>query len=47
MVQETRTKVVVRLLPPSLTEAGFKNVIGEWLEATDWISYWKGKPRFV
>ncbi|KAH7624441.1 hypothetical protein Ndes2526B_g00641 [Nannochloris sp. 'desiccata'] len=44
MVQETRTKVVVRLLPPSLTEDGFKNVIGEWLEATDWISYWKGKP---
>ncbi len=47
MGQETRSKVVVRLLPPSLTEDAFKKVIEEWLEAIDWISYWKGKPRFV
>ena len=46
MAQEARCKVVVRLLPPWLTEDAFKELIGDWLEATDWFSYWKGKPRY-
>ena len=45
MTQDVRTKVVVRLLPPSLTEDAFKEVIGEWAEACDWLAYCKGKPR--
>jgi len=47
MASEFRTKVVVRLLPHSLSEDAFKEVIGEeWLQACDWFSYWKGKPRY-
>lgn len=45
--QEVRTKVVVRLLPPTLTEDAFLELIGEWVGATDWVSYWKGKTRSV
>lgn len=45
MAQDQRTKVVVRLLPASLTEAAFKEVLGDWLCVTDWFSYWQGKPR--
>lgn len=45
MAQETCGKVVVRLLPPSLTEAAFRDAIGEWAAAADWFSYCQGKPR--
>lgn len=47
MERETRTKLVIRLLPPSLSEEAFKEAIGEWLDAADWFSYWQGKPRHV
>jgi hypothetical protein len=41
-----RTKVVVRRLPATLTEAQFRAEVGEeWLAAADWFSYWGGKPR--
>jgi hypothetical protein len=43
MSQGARTKVVVRLLPPFLTEDGFKETIGAWLDATNWFTYYKGK----
>lgn len=45
MSQGARTKVVVRLLPPFLTEDGFKETIGAWLDATNWFTYYKGKSN--
>jgi regulator of nonsense transcripts 3 len=41
-----RTKVVVRNLPPALTEDAFKKAIDKYYEDKyDWFSYYSGKLR--
>ncbi|EFN59157.1 hypothetical protein CHLNCDRAFT_50004 [Chlorella variabilis] len=43
MVSDTRCKVVVRRLPPSLQEEAFRGAVREWIERADWFSYVQGK----
>ncbi|KAL6774082.1 UPF3 [Auxenochlorella protothecoides x Auxenochlorella symbiontica] len=40
---EERTKVVVRHLPPSLSEDAFKSAVQEWLDRSNWSAYYQGK----
>jgi len=40
---KTRTKVIVRRLPPNLPEDIFYDSISEWLENITWKSYFPGK----
>jgi len=40
---KTRTKVIVRRLPPNLPEDVFYDSISEWLESITWKSYFPGK----
>lgn len=41
-----KTKVVVRKLPPGLTEEGFKATIDKLVEGKcSWFSYYQGKVR--
>lgn len=44
--KKERTKVVVRRLPPGLTEEAFKSTIDKLVEGKySWLSYWQGKVR--
>ncbi|ORX78089.1 RNA-binding domain-containing protein [Anaeromyces robustus] len=40
---KTRTKVIVRRLPPNLPEDIFYDSISEWLDNITWKSYFPGK----
>lgn len=41
-----RTKVVVRNLPPGLTEDAFRKAVDKYYEGKfDWFSYYPGKVR--
>lgn len=44
---KSKTKVVVRRLPPALTEQGFRQAVGKLLEQLehDWFEYYPGKVR--
>lgn len=42
---EQRTKVVVRHLPPNLEEEGFRELVSDWIEKTDYFRYVRGKKR--
>ncbi|KAK2075529.1 hypothetical protein QBZ16_001637 [Prototheca wickerhamii] len=42
-VAESRTKVVVRRLPPALEEATFRAALGQWMDRTNWIDYCAGR----
>ena len=41
-----RTKVIVRRLPPALSEERCKEILAEWLPLTNWFSYWPGNERY-
>lgn len=40
---DTRCKVVVRRLPPSLQEETFREAVQDWIERADWFCYVQGK----
>jgi len=40
-----RTKLVVRRLPPSLTEDAFRKALGEWLLNIEWMHYVPGNDK--
>jgi regulator of nonsense transcripts 3 len=42
---QARTKVVVRRLPPALSEDAFRDSLAGWLERSNWFSYVPGKSR--
>ena len=42
---ETRVKVVVRHLPPTLGEDAFRETVAEWLDRVEWLSFVGGKTR--
>ena len=42
---DQRAKVVVRHLPPSLGEDGFREMITPWLDKADYFYYVQGKQR--
>lgn len=46
-VPKEKTKVVVRKLPPALTEDNFKAALDKVCDAStyDWLSYYPGKVR--
>ena len=46
-VAESRTKVVVRRLPPALEEATFRAALGQWMDRTNWIDYCAGRVTWV
>lgn len=46
-VAESRTKVVVRRLPPALDEATFRSALGQWIGRTNWIDYCAGRVTCV
>lgn len=37
--------MVVRHLPPSLSEDAFKSAVQEWLDRSNWSAYYQGKVR--
>jgi regulator of nonsense transcripts 3 len=46
MAQESKTKVVIRKLPPYLKQDGFLEALNKSFEgAYDWVSYYPGKLR--
>ncbi len=41
-----KTKVIVRKLPPGLSEEGFRKAASAWIiDKFDWLSYYPGKVR--
>ena len=40
-----RTKLVIRRLPPSLTEDAFRQALGEWLLSIEWLHYVPGNDK--
>lgn len=46
-VRDGRTKVVVRHLPPSLSEEAFLSALGDWIHRTNWFDYRPGKVTSV
>lgn len=44
---DQRAKVVVRHLPPALSEEGFRSMIPNWLPRADYFYYVPGKQRWV
>lgn len=43
--EQGRTKVVVRHLPPLLSEEAFWAEIGAWLGRATWSAYYPGKSK--
>ena len=38
-----KTKIIIRSLPPQLTEEQFKNIIEKYLEFIEYLFYYPGK----